>query len=115
MKAEQIIQKYHNLLSRALGCNQTPKFKIGEVVEVRKNVENIRHIGDWRDWIEWDKCREDIEGKRVEILEINYIDYEGFPDKRGCIGYRIKVEGRRGHIAVHEECLKKLKGGEILC
>ncbi len=108
MKYNKIIQKYHRNLSRALGCNQTLRFKIGEVVEVRKNVEPIRHEGVWRDWIEWDRDREKIEGRRAEIVDVDYTDDENSNDKGGCIGYMIKVEGRRGHITVHEECLKRV-------
>lgn len=106
------INKYHNRLSREMGCHQTPRFKIGEAVEVRKKVKHIRHHHSIGYWIFWDESRQEIEGKRAEIIDVDYtedVDSIDSNDKAGCIGYSIKVEGRRGHIAVHEEALKKVR------
>ncbi len=109
MKNNKIIKKYHNRLSTELGCHQTPRFKIGEVVEVRKNVEDIHHsLSSYSRWVIWDSFRKELEGKRAEIIDIDYTDDDTSKDKAGCIGYRINVEGRRSDIAVHEEALKKI-------
>ncbi len=112
MENNKIIKRYHNRLSREMDCHQIPRFKIGEKVEVRKGVKSIRHHHSIGYWVIWDDYRQKIEGKRAEIVDVNYIedaDSVDSEDKAGCIGYMIKVKGRRGNIAVHEEALKKVR------
>jgi len=104
MDKEKIILRYHKRLSREF--NSTPRFRIGDTIEVRKNVPNIIHgiPGIGRDWIIWDKSREKIEGMKGEIIDIDYTDDIHSEDKDGCLGYTIKIIGRRNTINVHQEC-----------
>ncbi len=105
MKKEEIISRYHQRLSRELGC--IPRFKIGDTIRVRKNVGNISH-GHERDWVIWDDTRKNIEGMEGKIIDIDYIDDVNSKNKDGCIGYTIKIIGKGSTINVHQECLKRI-------
>lgn len=109
MNKDQIISRYHKLLSMALKRNYKFAFRIGDEVIVMRNVENIRHTHSDRDWIIWDKTRQDLEGKKGIIIEMDYTPDESNPNEcSGCEGYTV-LFGKRKRVSLHRESLRKFR------
>jgi len=118
-KEKQTIRLYHKQLVKEIFPNDIkPKFKIGQVVEVKKSSKDIIHnkvswdysgkeIDKSYDWAIFNDERERLIGKKGTITEIDFIADENSKDLSGLISYMVKFG--RWAISLCEEWLKCTK------
>lgn len=118
-KEKQIIRLYHKqLVKEIFPFGVKPKFKIGQVVEVKEYSNNIIHkkiskdyLGKkyWKKyaWAYFDDARERLIGKKGIITELSFTEDEDSKELSGLNSYMVKF-GRR-NISLCEEWLKCTK------
>lgn len=115
-KEKQIIRLYHKQLVKEIFPNNIkPKFKIGQVVEVKKSSKDIFHKKISKDyfgkkylkrydWAIFDKARERLIGKKGIITELSFTEDEGSKELSGLNSYMVKFG--RITFSLCEEWLK---------